>query len=229
MSHRTKYHILNTVCGEFINEVAVEVFEELAARHLYGVPSLGPLAPEADTAGGYICASVDEEIKQLAEETLNETIEDTLIDSKAEIAFESVFEEVLDDMSIINDALLDELAEFTFYMLVDDEIQKDIKRAAMRFQTEHPNRKILIARDPAQQSQSVTSILDSIIDKIILNHLVDHVATRGRSFLEWDAGDRVVDAILADVLLQRHLSLREAEFTNTDEVGNKRVIHRTSV
>ncbi|KAI9330287.1 hypothetical protein BDR26DRAFT_871573 [Obelidium mucronatum] len=216
--HKAKYHIINIVCGELINEFALEFFEEFAAcSHMYGKPSLGPLEPENDTAGGYICASVDEEIHAIASEALDEAIQDTLIDSKAKIAFECIFEQVFEDMDVIHDTLLEELTEYTFYMFLDIEIEKDVKKAAFRYQSEHPRTKILISPDPTTKSTSVTYILDSIIDQIILNHLVDHVATRGRSFLEWDAGDQVLDAVLANVLLERHLSLREAELNNDDE------------
>ncbi|KAJ3014293.1 UNVERIFIED_CONTAM: hypothetical protein HDU68_000351, partial [Siphonaria sp. JEL0065] len=134
--HKTKYHIINIVCSELINEFALEFFEEFAACHLYGKPSLGPLEPENDTAGGYICFSVDEEIRVVAEETLDETIRDTLLASKAGIAFECIFEQVFEDMDIIHDTLLEELTEYTFNMLLDIEIGKDVKRVAFRYQTD---------------------------------------------------------------------------------------------
>ncbi|KAJ3062000.1 hypothetical protein HDU98_002078 [Podochytrium sp. JEL0797] len=119
-------------------------------------------------------------------------------------------------MDVIADTLLEELTEYTYTLLLDAEIEKEIKRIAVRVQTDHPERRILIHPNPRHKSESVTHILDSIVDRMMLNHLVDHVATRGRSFMEWDAGDRVVDAILADVLMQRYLSLREAKFDGNE-------------
>ncbi|KAJ3209264.1 hypothetical protein HDU82_001091 [Entophlyctis luteolus] len=186
-----KYNTMMFVTSMLIDECAKECFEELAAESLFGRPTLAPLEPGKDS------------------ETYNSTITNTLADARANVAFEVLFEQVLDEMDIIFDSLLDQLVEYAYTFLLDTEIYKVVASSAFDAR-DSMGKKVLITRN--FHSHSVTTIVERIIDGIFMSRLVDHIATRARSFLEFDAGDSLLDAILADILIRRFMSMRELEF-----------------
>ncbi|KAJ3131064.1 hypothetical protein HK100_006887 [Physocladia obscura] len=212
IAHRAKYHLIEMIASQLIQEYAFEVFKEVTTGSFFGRPTYAPLEPGTDTVGGYLCDIVDKEIKSASEETYNDTIKDLLSISRANIAFEVIFEQVLDEMDLIHDSLLEELVEYTYIMLLDTYIEHEIMRFSYYFQSELKKNILISKKHNTAESTSVTLIVESIIDGIFANRLVQHISSRGTSFVEYDAGTQFLDAILANILVQKYFTLRDVEF-----------------
>ncbi|KAJ3258807.1 hypothetical protein HDU77_002138 [Chytriomyces hyalinus] len=221
ISHKLKYHMIGIVCGELISEFLIPWLEELLLSRSYGTASMAPLSPECDSSGGFICDFVGDEIQAIVQESIEESIDEMILSAKSEEAFDIIFTDALESMELIDDCLFDALCAYIFWdFLMDEEIENGVKRAAWQYEDEHQLHNVTIQTNPRSQSQSVSHVLDYILDLTIMGHLTNHLASGGASFLEWDTGDRLIDAILVDVLMSRYLSLRGTELA-TDEKPEK--------
>ena len=72
-------------------------------------------------------------------------------------------------------------------------------------------RKIYHKKKVKPKSKVLDSITDYLIDHAILSRLLDHIASSGGTFLGWSACERVVEGIIADILIEQHSSLQFTE------------------
>ncbi|KAI8619726.1 hypothetical protein BC830DRAFT_1102870 [Chytriomyces sp. MP71] len=209
LAHQIKYHMIEMVCTELICDGVPEWAHEVALSRTYDARGALDLTPDCDVSGAFVCNVLQSEMETVAEESINETIEEIILETKVSEAYDIIFSEAITDMELVNDCLLDSLCEYIFWdVLMEHEIDQEVKRNALRYQ-QAAGVAIYMKPSTAHQSATVTKILDYIIDWTMLTHLTNHIASHGESFLEWDAGDSLLDAILADVMMSRYLSLRE--------------------
>ncbi|KAJ3282408.1 hypothetical protein HK104_010907 [Borealophlyctis nickersoniae] len=213
-AHRIRYHIMEETLAECIRDCVSEVVVEFADSCLSAPPD-----PVTVCLHDIINETVDEILSDVAGEAVVESAEDYVVESQCRDIFEDLLAEVADEMGILRQTKNEMLQVAVWDDLVDVEIDDQLQGILdeLSMQLKIPIRPV---HRPKPKSRTLNTIMEYILDTMVLERLVDHVASGGATVVAEEVVQRVADESAMEALVDEFVRLSSVVEEETGAPGD---------